>query len=288
MTIPVTEAPVAVARLVNKDFDGARGAYRRMAMATEGHLGQSAATLGLADAEMYVGSFDGARELLTSGIAADIGDGVEYGAALKQIALAEAHAEAGDFASAAESARRALELSSTVSTKLPAALVFREAGELGEFDEIAEALSGALQPQSRAYGMMLRAVDLRSNRAFVDAIELLKSALDVADLWRIRLELGRAYLEAGYFAQAFDEFQRCSDRRGEATALFLEDMPTFRYLAHLPYWLGRAQEGLNATDAAVRNSRAFLDLRPSGGAYVEDARARLSVLSADDGAGTAR
>jgi len=280
--------PIAVERLVNKDFDGARAAYRRMATATEGRLGESAATLGLADIEMYAGSFDTAQQVLTPGIDADLRQSVEYGAALKQVALAEAQGESGDFASAAESAKRALELSSAVSIKVPAALVLRDAGETRRFDEIAEQLSGALQPHSRAYGMMLRAVDLRGDGRLVDAIELIESALGIADLWRVRLELGRAYLEAGYFAQAFDEFQRCSNRRGEATALFLEDMPTFRYLAQLPYWLGRAQEGLNATGSAVRNYAAFLELRPSGGAFVEDARGRLAALNAGGAANAAR
>jgi tetratricopeptide (TPR) repeat protein len=284
----VAYLPIAMAHLVSKDFDGARTAYRSMGTATDGRLGRSAATLGLADVEMYVGSFDGAREILLPGIATDIERGAEYAAALKQIALAEARIETGELESAAESAKRAVELSPTLSIKLPAALVLRDAGQIDESNEIAGELAGALQPHNRAYGMMLRAVDLRGNGQLVAAIELLESALDVADLWRIRLELGRAYLEAGYFPQAYDEFQRCRDRRGEATALFLEDMPTFRYLAHLPYWLGRAQEGLNATDAAMRNYSAFLELRPAGGVFVEDARMRRAALSSGEGAIAAR
>ena len=41
-----------------------------------------------------------------------------------------------------------------------------------------------------------------------------------------------------------DEFTACMDGQGEATAVFLDDLPTYRYMADVPEWLGRAQEGL--------------------------------------------
>ena len=71
-------------------------------------------------------------------------------------------------------------------------------------------------------------------------------------------------------------------RRGEATAVFLDDVPSFRYLAPLPYWLGRAQEGVNkASPAAADNYKKFLSLRPddSRDPLVADARKRLAALS---------
>ena len=93
-----------------------------------------------------------------------------------------------------------------------------------------------------------------------------------------RFDLGVAYVEAGLYAQAPSEFEICQTRRGEATAIFLDDLPTFRYLAPLPYWLGRAKEGLGMKPAAAEHYRAFLALRPEGlrDPLAADARKRLA------------
>jgi len=121
---------------------------------------------------------------------------------------------------------------------------------------------------------MIEASIQRQSGEHVAAIQTLRSALDILDLWRIRYELGRTYLEAGYFAEAFDELDACRVRRGEAVALFLDDMPTYRYLADLNYWLARAQDGLGMAAEASESYEAFLDLRPEGGPLADDARAR--------------
>ena len=75
--------------------------------------------------------------------------------------------------------------------------------------------------------------------------------------------------------EAFDEFDSCLERRGEATAVFLDDIPTFRHLAALSYWIARAQDGLGMGTAATENYQAFLALRPDGGPLADDANRRL-------------
>ena len=65
------------------------------------------------------------------------------------------------------------------------------------------------------------------------------------------------------------------DRRGEASALFLDDISTFRYVAPVNYWLGVAQQELFMSDAATTSFETFLQLRPNGGVLVDDARERL-------------
>ena len=72
------------------------------------------------------------------------------------------------------------------------------------------------------------------------------------------------------------ELELCQKRRGEATALLLDDLPTVRYLAALPYWLARAQEGLGMKQPAGENYKAFLALRPDASdALSIDARRRI-------------
>lgn len=61
--------------------------------------------------------------------------------------------------------------------------------------------------------------------------------------------------------------------------MFLDDAPTYRYLAELPYWRARAEEGLGIQGAAAAGYRAFLELRPEGGVLTEDARRRLTGLA---------
>ena len=73
------------------------------------------------------------------------------------------------------------------------------------------------------------------------------------------------------------EFEKCRERRGEATAIFLDDLPTFHYYAPLPYWLGRARE-MQKLDARPQ-FQEFLRIRQAaaGDPLVEDARRRLEA-----------
>ena len=86
------------------------------------------------------------------------------------------------------------------------------------------------------------------------------------------MQLGKAYLRAGYAAEAIAEFEGATSRRGEASAVFLDDVPTFRYLAELPYWLARAKLDIGMRESASKDLEKFLELRPHGGPHVDDAR----------------
>ena len=71
----------------------------------------------------------------------------------------------------------------------------------------------------------------------------------------------------------------CLKRRGEATALFLNDVPSYRFLPEAYYYMGRAQEGLKIPGAA-ETFKTFLRIREKGSAdrLVVDARKRLASL----------
>ena len=73
-------------------------------------------------------------------------------------------------------------------------------------------------------------------------------------------DLGRAYLEAGAFAQADSEFDRCIKRRGEALSLFLDEEPTYGYLPPVYYYQGRVREGLKNAGFA-ESYRTYLSFR---------------------------
>jgi len=79
----------------------------------------------------------------------------------------------------------------------------------------------------------------------------------------VRFDLGRAYVSLGQYAQADSELELCLKRRGEATAAFLDEVPTIRLLPDAYYFLARTQQGLNLPSAA-QTQRTFIEMRPKG------------------------
>lgn len=270
--------PLAISALAQGDADAARANYKRMAETSKSEHGESLAALGLADVDLFVGEIEAGRAALREAIAADLESDRKRAAAVKQIALAQSLAEQQDFEAALEAVGSALELGGGESLVVPAAMIYAKAGDAPAAQRIAAELSSQLQSQSRAYGRMLQGLNLASLGKDVESIIALREAVDLADLWLIRVQLGMAYLEAGSYAEALDEFTHALQRRGEATAVFLDDTPTYRYLAELPYWMGRAQEGLHMAEDARASYEEFLSRRPQGGPLAEDASDRLTDL----------
>ena len=267
--------PVAISHLAVGEFEEARAAYEGMSNARTSEHRASLATLGLADIAIFQGDFGAAEELLRQGIEADINADNRRAAAVKYAALAESFIEAGDNEMAIAAAREALLLSSSDAVRVSAALVLIESGEIASAREIASELGEKLQSQSRAYGRMLEGSIARVAGDFIDAVDLQRSAIELADLWLIRFELGRTFVDAEFHAEALSEFSTCEERIGEASAVFLDDMPTWRRLAELPYWSARAEQGLGMESSAIQGYQEFLGRRPQGGPLADDARQRL-------------
>jgi tetratricopeptide (TPR) repeat protein len=109
-----------------------------------------------------------------------------------------------------------------------------------------------------------------------EAIDSFREAQKLADTWLGRYAMGRAYLAAGMYPDADGEFDICMKRRGEATAVFLDDDPSLRYLPALFYYQGRAREGLKSPGAA-ESYKAFLAIKrgAENDPLVADAKKRL-------------
>jgi serine/threonine protein kinase/tetratricopeptide (TPR) repeat protein len=268
--------PVAVDAVAQGDMPAAAKAYDRMLRA--GAAGASLASSGRADLALYTGRLDAAVVELKAGIAADVAAKITTGAALKQVALAEGELAAGRRPTAIDAAHEALKLSRQLATIVPAARVLLRAGKGGEARALAAELEGQLQKQNRAYAKIVLAEIALEDRKVAEASDLLTQARDLSDLWLGRFDLGVAYVQAAHFAEAMSELDACEKRRGEATALFFDDVPTVRYLATLPYWIGRAQEGLGMGGPSKTRYEAFLKLRTDakGDPLVEDVRRRLA------------
>ena len=267
--------PLAIGALAQSEPEAAREAYRKMAEASKSEHGPSLAKLGLADIDIFAGRFDSARQILTEAIQTDISNENTRAAARKYLALAHAWLAEGRYDEAVAAVEEGLALASGLAERVPAGIIYVMTGRLEKAGEIANELASQLQPQSRAYGLMLKGMIAREDGDYVSAVDDMRKAIDLADLWLIHFELGQTYLAGEYYAEALDEFTVADQRRGEASAVFLDDIPTYRYMATMPYWQGRAQEALDIKAAAHENYRAFLSRWESGGRLVEDARQRL-------------
>jgi serine/threonine protein kinase/tetratricopeptide (TPR) repeat protein len=275
--------PLAVGALARSDFAAARQAYERMG--ETGMPGVSLAPIGLADLASYRGHFAKAVEILDGSLAADEKAGRSAFRATKLVALAEACQASGRQERALASLRDALELRRLDEVLLPAARALLKAGRTEEAAALARELHTRLEPQSRAYARIIDGEIALGEDRTVDALEAFRGAQELADPWLVHLDLGVFYAKAGRFAEALFEFETCEKRKGEATALFLDDVPTFRSLATVPYWLGRVQDGLGMTKAASDSYARFLALRDADtpDPLVAEVRERQRRLSAGNG-----
>jgi tetratricopeptide (TPR) repeat protein/tRNA A-37 threonylcarbamoyl transferase component Bud32 len=276
-TFATAYLPLAMEALAAGDVARARAAYEQAAQG--GATGASLAAIGLADLALYEGRYDEAARSLPDAIARDTAGKDVFGAIAKLLALAEAHAARGDWAAAQNALGQARGLADDDNVLVTTARLSIGAGQVDAAKKIAAELGARLPAQSRAYGKLIEAELLMAAKPaqIPAAIDALTAAKGLADLWLVRYVSGLAYLQGGDAEAAASEFAKCQERRGEATAIFLDDLPTFRYLAPLPYWLGRARE---ASKLDPRSQyEAYLAIR--GGAaqdpLVVDAKRRLEA-----------
>ena len=265
--------PIAMRAISNGDLDEGRNAYQEMS--NIGGRAAMTAALGLADLALYAGEYDEARSILEGGIKQAKQAGSQHYLATMYMGFASAELAVGENEDAIETLTAALDAGGGLSRQLPAALMYLEMGAVEKVQAIADTLGDNLQPQSRAYALLIEGLIALEDQQNIEAIDSITAGLELADLWLLRFHRGRAFLAAGHAAEALDEFLACMDRQGEATSLFLDDLPTYRYMATLPYWLGRAQEDLGMRHAAQQSYAAFVARRPDDDPMSVDARTRI-------------
>ena len=65
-----------------------------------------------------------------------------------------------------------------------------------------------------------------------------------------RFDLARAYIAAGDYTEADTELSSCMKRRGEATDVYWDVVPTFHFFPPTYYYVGRNLEGLKSGGAS--------------------------------------
>jgi tetratricopeptide (TPR) repeat protein len=267
---------VALAQLGQGRIDEARQTYGQLEGVSA--RGASFAAMGLADIALYEGRLGEAAAILKKGIAGDVAN--EYGtpAAVKTVTLARVHLLTGRRSEALRAVESALARSRQTNVAYPAALVLIGAGQPSRAAGIASELESRLEADPRAYAKLVEGeIALAKGDARV-ALGRFQEARDIADTWLGRLALARADLDAGALAAAHSELDLCLKRRGEAMAVFLDDVPSYWYFPPVYYHLGRVQQGLHSA-RFVDSLRTFCDIKrnaESGDSLVDDARRRLS------------
>jgi len=271
---------LGISQLALGDESAAAETYRKLAPLSA--WGASASVVGLADIAMYRGRPDDALSLLEAGANADLAAHDPSRAAAKWAIEAQAWLMKGQNAKAISAAERASMGSADESLLYPAAMVFLGAGKSDKALELSRKLSQRLEPDPGSYGKLILAEEQIGRKQYRDAVRTIQDAEKIADTWLGRLSLGRAYLEAGAFTEADTEFDACVKRKGEATSVFLDDEPSWRYFAPVYYYLGRAREGLQSPGAADAY-RAFLKIRETSASdpLTADAQRRLRSLEAN-------
>lgn len=264
---------LAIAQTGEGDFTSATATYKKLE--TLGARGASMANIGLADMAELQGRNAEAVTLLEKGIAADIAAKEPGSAATKTIALGQAYLAQAQEKKAVSAADSALKLDSQPSVLMAAGELYVNAGEPARAARLVTQLSARIEPEPQLYAALLQGAISLSQGRKMEAIQSFDKAQKISNSWLGHLYLGKAYLQNGSFTEADSEFELCLKRRGEASAVFLDDSPTLRLVPPVYYFLARAQEGLKSP-AAAESYRTFLKMQPEGnGALASDARHRL-------------
>jgi serine/threonine protein kinase/tetratricopeptide (TPR) repeat protein len=274
---------LAISQLAKGDGAAAAETYKKVAPLSA--WGASASAAGLADIALYQGRPDEALAILDPAVKADLAAKDASRAAAKYIMQAQAWLRKGQSAKAIAAAELAANGSTDESLLYPAAMIFLDAGKADKAMELSQKLSQRLEPDPGAYGKLIEAEAQMNRRDYRNAVRTFQEAQKIADTWLGRLGLGRAYLEAAAFPDAETELDACVKRRGEASSVFLDDEPSWRYYAPVDYYLGRAHEGLQSPGAAEAY-RSYLKGREKSvnDPLAADAKKRLRSLEASGSA----
>ena len=216
-------------------------------------LEPSAGATAKADFAMAEGRLADAKALLESGIAEDRKakqlDAVE----VKQAMLAELLLQRGDRAGARAAAAQVTQKPTSL---LAAAIVQLATGDDKRPTAVAAKLSTDVAAIKRTIAKLIEGEALRVRGKPEQAMLAIRDSLQLSDQPIGHFLLARAALDAKRFAEAYSELQVCNARRGQL-AIGADDVPTYRNVPAVTYYLAKAQEGLGSPDAPATYA-AFL------------------------------
>jgi tetratricopeptide (TPR) repeat protein/predicted Ser/Thr protein kinase len=266
---------LALAELGRGHNEEARQAYEKVKDVST--FGASISRIGLADLALYEGRITDAAGILEKAAreyksANDAESAADFEAtlALTQLAL-------GKNKEALSSAGEASASSKEPSVLYRAAQVYLAAGQQAKALQLVAPLAHRLETEPQTYSKLIAGEAQLKKDNPRDALNSFQEAQKLTDTWLGHFDLGRAYLDGGFFTEASSEFDVCLKRRGEATSVFLDDVPSYHWLPPVYYYQGRARQGLNSPGAA-ESYKTFLAIKEKGAGdpLVADAQRRIS------------
>jgi tetratricopeptide (TPR) repeat protein len=231
------------AQIASGNFQEAARTYQKLAGVSS--LGASLAASAAADLALYQSRPGEALAILKKGIDDDVAQKHDADAAQKYGMLAEAQLMAGRTSEAVSSIDHAVALKKD-AVLFPAARIYVEAGQDGKASNLAAELSKKLEPVPQAYAKVIGGDIALHHGQAKDAIRSFQEAGNISDTWIGRFDLARAYIAAEAYLEADTELSNCIKRRGEATDVYWDVVPTFHYFPATYYYLGRDREGLKS------------------------------------------
>lgn len=268
----------ALSKLAQGQTSQAANIYENLKASSQ--EGQSLAALGLADIAFYEGRLSDAIRIIEDQMVSDFEDGKYEHAGDKFSLLAQANLLKGNKEAAIQAADDAFSSSKDIGTMFIAAHVYLQTGQVDKARSISEELSRSLGPEPKAYAKLIEGELSRAGGNIQSAIESFSEAQSTLDTWLGRLALGKAYLEIEAYMEAHSELDSCQKRKGEVTSVFFDDTPSFRFYSSIPYYLGRALEGIGSPGAAEQYQK-YLEINQQedwNNPLVKDARRRLNSL----------
>ena len=246
---------------------------------TLGKEGESLGSVGLADISCFEGDPDSAVTILEEQINQDLEDEDKILLAGKYAFLSKLYLELGENAKSLDRANKAVEAGSDMGTLFTTALVYIDVGISKKAQSNAELLRSKMTDEPMAYAKIIEGEIMRQSKDGQGAVNAFRESLSLLDTWYGHFILGRAYLDLEKYPEAHAELEICLKRRGEATALFFDDMPSYHIFPRVYYYYGRSQEGMNSP-AAAESYESFIQIKSKsvGFPLVEDARRRLEAL----------
>jgi len=222
----------AQTQAVAGDLDAAVATYEQMSGMDQ--FAQAVGAEGIADVALYRGDAATALAALDTAIARETSIGQTNAVALKHVMRIDAFLLNDDFAQAIAAADAAVELGgSNPAVLVPAALAYISTTEFDKAQTVIDSLSDGFSKPRRAYAQALRARMLSAQGDIDAAVAAADAAIELTDLWLIRLIRAEILLEAGRAADAQSDLEACATRKGEGIAVFLNDRPSLRMLRKL-------------------------------------------------------
>jgi serine/threonine protein kinase/tetratricopeptide (TPR) repeat protein len=267
---------LALAKLASGHVEEAKQEYAKLqAMSPRG---ASMAATGLADLALYEGRLSDAAGFLEKSIAMDLAAKDPDSVSNNQATLALTQVTLNRAAEASATAAKATAGSKDEGVLYRAAQVYLAAGQEARAMQLASSLGIRFETDPQVYAKLIAGEAQLKRGKPREALNTFQEAQRLSDTWLGRLDMGRAYLDAGAFTEASSEFDVCLNRRGEATSVFLDDIPSYHLLPAVYYYQGRAREGLHSPGAA-ESYKTFLDIKgmETEDPLAADARKRLGT-----------